>query len=293
MKIGCVILNYNDSETTINLVKKIIDYDIIDKIVIVDNKSTDGSVKNLANYITNKITLLISETNKGYSAGNNIGLKYLSSLDINYVIIANPDIEFEEDHVIIATNLMETNLDVAITSFYSVNTKGEKAFQPAWKSNSLFIELISSSKVLRRFFLRKINYSDKEINSDIHLTVDVLPGSFLIVRFDYFREIDFFDENVFLYCEERILSSKLKSKSYESILITNKFYIHNHSTSINKSIKSYYKREFIWLKSRFYYLVNYKNKYSYLNVLIFIFFIFLNFELVIVAITKKLTNIKR
>lgn len=41
MKTGIVILNYNDSETTINLIRHIKGFFSLSKIVVVDNASTD------------------------------------------------------------------------------------------------------------------------------------------------------------------------------------------------------------------------------------------------------------
>ena len=43
----CVILNYNDSDTTLSLYHKIKNYNIIDKIIIVDGASTDFSYNKL------------------------------------------------------------------------------------------------------------------------------------------------------------------------------------------------------------------------------------------------------
>ena len=40
-KIGMVILNYNDYETTFDMINQIKDYKVLDHIVIVDNHSTD------------------------------------------------------------------------------------------------------------------------------------------------------------------------------------------------------------------------------------------------------------
>ena len=42
MKTAIVILNYNDSDTTIEMINQIKDYSIIDNIIIVDNNSTDS-----------------------------------------------------------------------------------------------------------------------------------------------------------------------------------------------------------------------------------------------------------
>ena len=42
MNVSCIILNYNDADTTIKLVQGMKDYSSLDSIVVVDNHSTDG-----------------------------------------------------------------------------------------------------------------------------------------------------------------------------------------------------------------------------------------------------------
>ena len=47
IRINCVILNFNDGETVARLVHMIHDYDYLEKIVLVDNHSTDDSWEQL------------------------------------------------------------------------------------------------------------------------------------------------------------------------------------------------------------------------------------------------------
>lgn len=55
MTIGCLILNYNDSETIENLLNKIKNYNIIDHIIVVDNKSSDNSYEQLLKHVGLKL----------------------------------------------------------------------------------------------------------------------------------------------------------------------------------------------------------------------------------------------
>ncbi|WP_277409282.1 glycosyltransferase family 2 protein [Lacrimispora xylanisolvens] len=47
MNVSCIILNYNDADTTIKLVQGMKDYSSLDSIVVVDNHSTDDSAARL------------------------------------------------------------------------------------------------------------------------------------------------------------------------------------------------------------------------------------------------------
>ena len=46
-KISMIILNYNDSYTTLSLVDEVRDYECLDSVVVVDNHSSDDSWKRL------------------------------------------------------------------------------------------------------------------------------------------------------------------------------------------------------------------------------------------------------
>ena len=60
MKNAIIILNYNDSDNTKKILKKIKNYKILDYIIVVDNKSTDDSLKKLKNFENEKIKIVLA-----------------------------------------------------------------------------------------------------------------------------------------------------------------------------------------------------------------------------------------
>ena len=50
----CLILNYNDSDNVQRMLNKIYSYDSFDKILVVDNCSTDDSYEKLQKYVKKK-----------------------------------------------------------------------------------------------------------------------------------------------------------------------------------------------------------------------------------------------
>ena len=114
MKTGIVILNYNDYENTIQMLNQIKDYTCLDKIVIVDNCSTDQSVEKLKVYENKKIVLLEASENKGYASGNNLGLSYLEkNTSCEIAIISNPDIVVSESVLKELIHDMKTHADIS------------------------------------------------------------------------------------------------------------------------------------------------------------------------------------
>lgn len=292
MKIGCVILNYNDYLTTLNLINTIKNYNKISNIIVVDNKSSDNSIKHLKKQESNKVKVIETNHNGGYSYGNNYGLKYLEKENLDYVIVANPDVCFEENIIDFLVDVFQNDSMVAQVAPFVLDAEGNKTLEPAWKLNSGFFDLLLTSRIFNLFFKKKNKYSLNNFTKKELLPVDILPGSFLFLDYKKFKTINFFDDRVFLYCEERILSERLKQKNYKSILIINKHYIHAHSTSINKSISSEYKRKSIWLKSRKFFFLEYKFKGVLGKTFVKLFFVYLRLESFLFVFLKTLKRKK-
>lgn len=81
VRLSCVILNYNDAETTEKLVKQIADYNVLHQIIVVDNASTDDSLerlKKLEAVQPGRLHVLSADHNGGYGSGNNLGVRYVA-----------------------------------------------------------------------------------------------------------------------------------------------------------------------------------------------------------------------
>ncbi len=73
-----------------------------------------------------------------------------------------------------------------------------------------------------------------------------------------------FDENVFLFCEERIIGHKMKSHGYQMVLRSDLFFKHVHGATIRKSI-DIIRVQKILMQSRLYFN-KYYNKCNFLAV---------------------------
>ena len=91
--LGIVIVNYNDAKTTKRLLDNVKDYQILDKIVVVDNNSTDNSLKELKKYNKKKIEIIENKRNLGYATALNIGAKkVIKELGKCHIIFSNSDV---------------------------------------------------------------------------------------------------------------------------------------------------------------------------------------------------------
>ena len=231
MKNIIVILNYNDYQTTIKLVEHIKKFDNLNKIIVVDNCSTDDSFKILnSNYNENeKIDIIKTEKNAGYANGNNFGINYaIDKYKTEYIFVANPDVLFNEDVVDEIDTKFEENADIAVLA-PKVSIGYNSWILPKYINVLASMFLLLNKKIGNKVY----KIQDKEINY-----VDVVAGSLFAIRGNVFKEINGFDERTFLYYEENILAYKLKQKGYKSAILGNVKYDHCHAASIKKVYKS-------------------------------------------------------
>ena len=232
--IGMVIVNYNDYKTTKRLLDNVKDYKILKEIVVVDNKSTDNSLEELRKLKSKKITTIDSGNNKGYSYALNVGCKYLidkyKSLNI---VISNSDIVIESELDIKDLNsyISPKNVIVGPTIIQGNDlNRGFKIPSP-WqdiKQNIVFF----GKRVLAKELSYPDNYYHKEISK-----VDTVSGCFFMIASKHLEEMGYFDEGVFLYYEENIMGIKTKKLGKNIIVANNVDVIHDHSVSIDKSLK--------------------------------------------------------
>ena len=97
--IPVILLNYNSSADCRECVADLKRQEGVElDIVIVDNCSPregeQDTIRQLC--IVEGCTFIQAKENRGYNAGNNIGLRYASEKGYKYALIANPDMRFPQ-----------------------------------------------------------------------------------------------------------------------------------------------------------------------------------------------------
>lgn len=250
-----LILNFNDSFTTIQLIDTIASYKSIDHVLVVDNNSTDDSIAVLQKKCKGKVELIKTDKNGGYGYGNNYGVLYLKrKYNSKFVVIANPDVIFSEESVIRMETFLNSNPSYALIAPVMHDKTNNRTLNFGWnipKKSTYIIEMgLLGSKIASR---KRPKFDFTKTTIDL----DAVAGSLLMVNTDSFVEAGCYDENVFLYCEETILGFRFKKSGFYSAVLSNISYIHNHSVSISKTFKSIFKRRKLMIKSKLYVLKQY------------------------------------
>ena len=263
MQLSCVILNYNDAETTEKLVMQIADYDVLHQIIVVDNASTDDSLERLRKLESDahasqscKVRVISADHNGGYGSGNNLGVRCGAEQGATHVLIANPDVVFSEQSLKAMLAVFARHPEVGI-----VTTRIRDARFPdlknGWPLRSFTRELFSMGPVSRRLLGKTFDYPDSCFAGRSAVYVGAVHGSMLMVDTEKFLEAGGYDEGIFLYEEEQVLGRRMQNAGYRSVLLLNQHYDHEHSTSISKSFSDAMKRQRLREESTLYYMKHY------------------------------------
>ena len=272
MKVAIIIVNYNDVDDTIKYVETISNYNVINRIVVVDNLSTTiGAFENLKKLENEKVKVIQSEKNGGYDYGNNVGVKYLDSLGekYDYIIVSNPDISVSEEAINKCLNILENDEKIAVVAPRMFNKENKPIRRSSWKMRTFWLDVVHSTRILELLFYRVLRggeYLEKDYQNEL-LEVEAISGAFFIIRNKTLREIGLLDENVFLFYEEDILAKQLAEKGYKTISLNSEKFIHFESQTIGKTFNYYKKMRQLFI-SKMYYHKTY-NKINVVQVLVF------------------------
>lgn len=262
--LAVIILNYNSSEMSINATNSILKSKAGVKIIVVDNCSTDNSPEVLKKELENvdDVYLVFSTANNGYAAGNNIGIHVAETLDIDTILIMNPDIEVPDERILYEMyEVLEQNRNIgAITVKTILNGTVRDPNECAWKFMTpqymMFGGTILGKCFVKPAFLRNDECIDRVVQ------VDVVQGCFFMIRLGNLQTVNYLDEHTFLYTEESILAKKLEKIGKKNAILTSFYIKHNHHEKNKKLIK--YKNKIFdtkcYYQSRKYYIRAYSGK---------------------------------
>ena len=257
MKVAVIVLNYNSSTDCRKCISDLKRQEGVSlEIIIVDNCSREDdalAVKSLA--AEQGCTFIAAKENRGYNAGNNIGLRYAAGKGYEYALIANPDMEFpERDYIMRLVNVMEQKPEVAGCGSNIVTTEGQR--QNPKRYTTYLEELLWPINGLFNLLFRK-----SFILNVANQYCEMLMGSCILVRMSFIEKTGYFDENVFLYCEEPILGKQVKAANMKMFYLDDATAVHAHVASEKGSFVI---RHDIYWKSRWYYLKNHSG-YSHIQ----------------------------
>jgi len=206
--ISIVVLNWNTAELLINLYKSIINNSSENvEVIIVDNGSESADFNKLYdNVIKYNPCIIKSEENKGFAAGNNLGLKHVTG---DLIVFINSDIEIKEKNWDVKfRNFFKNDIGVVGCAYHPLKWTKDGRF----KIQPLVEESIISETVQGAFFAVPKNILNELKEKDGY----------------------FFDENFkFAHYEETDMQLRIMELGYKTLWIPLK-HEHHHNQSATK-----------------------------------------------------------
>lgn len=247
-----ILLNYKTWEETLEetrLLHEKLNMSYEDMIVV-DNSSPNDSAKRLSDAAKKRgYVFLKSLENRGYAAGNNIGLRYAAEKNYKYALILNNDILFtDQDTIRKLERVLRQDERVAVVNpdIYSPDgyLYNRDALRPSFYDMTVGM-----------YSYRKKGRNLKDLGGYGYIYRP--QGCCMLVDLKKLREADYLDERTFLYVEEPILAERLAAKGYVCACCVETSVVHNHSKTVQSAFQKKEVRR-IHNKSYAYYLKEYR-----------------------------------
>lgn len=205
-KVFIVLVNWNGRDDTIECLYSLesLKYSNF-SIIIVDNGSTDDSIKEIKKRF-NGITLLENKKNEGFAAGNNRGIKYALEREADYVWLLNNDTVVDENALTALLNRVQNNPEIGMCGSKLIYYNKRNVFQllAGGRYNKWLgiTQNIGQNKPIHYSFDRK----------NVERQLQFIAGASLLVSRPFIEEIGLLCEDYFLYFEEIDWSKRAEGK---------------------------------------------------------------------------------
>jgi len=210
------------------------------ELIVVDNASSDGSVELLAtNYA--EITLIRSDINLGFSAGNNLAAR---SAKGEFLLLLNNDTLLLED-IASAVAKLSSNPKIGALGCKTLGKTNEYRYSTGHFPSPQ--RLISIATTLRRHGpFAKGKFVDTGENI---YDVDWLEGSFILTRRALWNQLEGMDEGYFMYVEDIDFCKRVNIAGFRVVYFPQLSFVHYggySSARLGMLIKGYrrYHRKF-------------------------------------------------
>ncbi len=174
-------------------------------------KSNTQATSKLQNYCKNNGIILIQGTEtKGFGANNNEVFNYAEQLltlsEDDYFLVLNPDVEISLEVI----NRLLSTITANGYAISTINLFRNKAMTEYDNSIRRFPSILNPIKTLLK--IKRTDHYDKNKITE-PMTVDWAAGSFLLFKYDAYKQLNGFDERYFMYFEDVDICRRAKRKN--------------------------------------------------------------------------------
>ena len=217
-RVDVIIVNWNAGRLLLECIESfaaVTDDDVtLSRVVVVDNGSTDGSLKPLAEVSTTlPLELIQNRGNKGFAAACNQGAARSTA---DFLLFLNPDTRLTAGCLEKPVTLLRTagSEGIGIVGIQLIDTAGKVARTCARRPTAAAMmgQSLGLDRLLPSYFAPHFL---SEWPHDDNRIVDQVMGAFCMIRRSLFESLGGFDERFFVYFED--LDFALRARALGSI----------------------------------------------------------------------------
>lgn len=224
-KIFIVVLNWNGKAVLRECLRSVfaIEYGNFE-VVVVDNASRDGSLE-AARSSFGRAHFIVNDTNNGFAAGMNIGMKFALSKGASYVWVLNNDTVCGRESLRELLSAAKREKRCAIFSPLILTPSGKSWF--------------SFGKI--DYLRMRAYHADPDVPTRENEPYEsgYLSGCAMFFSAETIRKIGFFDEKYFLYYEDADLSVRAEKAGCRLLVVPKSVIVHGEQSGGNRE-KTYW-----------------------------------------------------
>ncbi|MDT8364446.1 MAG: glycosyltransferase family 2 protein [Nitrosomonas sp.] len=226
-QVSTVIVNYNAGILLSNCVCEAMVQ--TDRVVVVDNASTDASIVELERRFpdSERLEIIRLTENRGFASGCNLGMRATAT---PFVLFINPDCLMNSGVVARLQQVIESDPNIGMVGGRLLYPDGSeqggsrRAMPTPWRALVRALGLYRLSRFFPDFFydfhLHRQPLPDKPID------VEAISGALMLVRRQAVDEVGDWDEGYFLHCEDLDWCMRFRQKNWKIVFVPDVAVLH-------------------------------------------------------------------
>jgi len=227
------IINWNTKDLLRECLESIISAHplVSHSVKVIDNHSHDGS-QNMVLEEFPEVDLVENAGNLGFSAAANQALRQSSA---KYVFLLNSDTTVERETIDVLFEHGEHNEEVAIIGPMLLNTDGSTQITGRNFPSFVDASMHAFLGIIWPMNPWSVKYKMLDWDRSGDRSVDWVSGAAMFIKRDGAVDVDFFDENFFMYVEDLDICYRLKDKGWQVLFTPDAKVVHHIGKSSEQS----------------------------------------------------------
>ena len=222
--VAAIVLNYRTPEQTWLAVRSLQPSPTIDRIIVVDNGSNDGSESELRRTL-NDVDVLQTGANVGFPAGVNAGIRRALDAGAGAVLLVNSDVVLPPETAGLLSAALAGDSSIGIAAPVVLSRA-----EPDVIASAGIRFFAASGRMRHRAAGHRLAAAGP---SGVH-RVDAVSGCAMLIRREVFGRIGLFDEPCFFSFEDVDFCLRARAAGFETVCVTGAVAYHEGGATMGK-----------------------------------------------------------